>query len=492
MSGNEGRDDEILGRALSRAIETVEVNETPYEGSRIAMPPVKRGLPLWRLTALAALVAIAVTLASVALPATGPVADQPTPTAAVIHTPAATVVATPTPAATPAPPTIDRDRIYFARRDLPPVGVHISEMPLGDASKRITRRMAALLIEDTVTPPPGAFTARPARGTVTAIVDVRITTDTVTIDLGVPTGTGDWNVRDVDAVPLRQQIVYTATEEAGIRYVIVTQNGGQPARIGSFSLGTPLSREEVSGYTRVSPGFVSEGWVVECAPGPCPSPATARLSNSYSVDAIGRGVVRFEVRIDSGQTSGSVDINVRSNDETRAPWTGKYTLEIDVRGTEAKQGLEIIDRSPLRSIRSGANGGTATYELGLDDLRPWRVVISSDRVIVDIGGTQALISGTVAVYAPSRGDTVDRQFTVTGLSRTFEATTAWRVRDLSQRVVAQGATTASRGTSNIWGTYQFVAQVPSTVTGPVTLEVYWASPRDGTDMDVVQVPLTVR
>jgi len=280
----------------------------------------------------------------------------------------------------PTAPTIDRDRIYFARRDLPPIGVHINDMPRADAdaTSRIAHRISALLIDDTVTPPPDAFTARPARGTVTAVGDVKVTSDTVRIDLGVPTANGDWNVPDLDAVPLRQQIVYTATEEAGIRYVIVTQNGGQPARIGSFSLGSPISREDVSGYPRVSQQLMGESWPAECGPTPCPTVATARLSNSYSVDAVGRGVARFEVRIESGQTTGSVNLDIRQGDERKSPWAGKYILELDVRGADPKQGVEIVDRAPLRSVRTGGLGDVATYELALDDLRPWRVVITGE------------------------------------------------------------------------------------------------------------------
>ena len=493
MNTNEPRDDEILGRALSRAIETLDAEETPYERSRLAVRPRKSGASFWGISALAASAALAaVAVATVfATPASAPAAERPTspvssPRGPVTPTPVATAV--PSPAA----PTIDRDRIYFARRDLPPIGVHISDMRAdADPASRIARRISALLIEDTVTPPPDAFTARPGRGTVTAVGDVKITNDTVRIDLGV-TGNGDWNVRGLDAVPLRQQIVYTATEEAGIRYVIVTQNDGQPAQIGPFSLGSPISREDVSGYTRVSPQLMGESWPAECGPTPCPTAATARLASSYSVDTVGRGVARFEVRIESGQIAGTIDLGITQGDERKAPWTGKYILELNVRGTDPKQGIEIVDRAPLRSVRTGMLDGVARYEIALDDLRPWRVVMTGDRIILDIGGAQPLVSDTVTVYSPSRGETVGRQFTVGGVSRTFEATTAWRVRDLSQRIVASGVTTATRGTSQIWGLYQFAVQLPSSVSGPVTLEVYWQSPRDGTDTGLVQVPLIIR
>jgi len=492
MKTNEPRDDEILGRALSRAIETLDAEETPYERSRLAVRPLKSGASFWGISALAASAALAaIAVATVlATPASPPAAERPSSTLSLSPAPVTSSPATAQPS--PTAPTIDRDRIYFARRDLPPIGVHISDMRAdADLASRIARRMAALLIEDSVTPPPDAFTARPGRGTVTAVADVKITNDIVRIDLGV-TGNGDWNVRGVDAVPLRQQIVYTATEEAGIRYVVITQNGGQPAQIGPFSLGSPMSREDVSGYTRVSPQLMGESWPAECGASPCPTAATARLASSYSVDTVGRGVARFEVRIESGQTTGTVNLDIRQGDERKTPWTGKYILELNVRGTDPKQGIEIVDRAPLRSVRTGMLDGVATYEIALDDLRPWRVVMTGDRIILDIGGAQPLVSDSVAVYSPSRGETVGRQFTVGGVSRTFEATTAWRVRDLSQRIVATGVTTATRGTSQIWGLYQFAVQLPSSVSGPVTLEVYWQSPRDGTDTGLVLVPLIIR
>ena len=48
------------------------------------------------------------------------------------------------------------------------------------------------------------------------------------------------------------------------------------------------------------------------------------------------------------------------------------------------------------------------------------------------------------------------------------------------------------GTSAVWGTYQVSVQLPSRVSGNVTLEVYWGSPKDGSELGLVQVPLTVR
>jgi hypothetical protein len=490
------RDDEILGRALSRAIETLDAEETPYESSRIGVQTVRRGTPFWRVAALAASIVLAGALGLTLLerPAAGPqVGQQPTATVAPNSsgTPAPSATPTPAPTATPQPNAIDHDRVFFARDGLAPVSAHISSTvpATADASKRIARRMAALLMENAATPPAGSTNARPPLGTITSVTDAKVSGDSVTVDLGVPNG---WKVSGSAATnALVQQIVYTATEEPGIRRVLITENGGKPTTIDQLSWDQPLTREDVSGYGPPKNEVVEDEQSRPCTPN-CPAPVPAKLSNNYSVDTFAAGVARFIVQVDSGDWE-TLTVSGRPTDDTQAAWSSKYTLQIKVKGTEIKPGLEIVDRSPLRAIQSATAAGSTTYELALDDQRPWRVVLlpNPDRIVVDIGGYATSLSDTVAVYAPKPGDS-GRQFTVSGLSRTFEATTQWRVVDSARRELAKGFTTASRGTSAVWGTYQVSVQLPATVTGNVTLEVYWGSPRDGSDMGLVQVPLTAR
>jgi len=503
MKTNEPRDDEILGRALSRAIETAEVNETPYDGSRIGIRPLKPGTPFWRVAALAASIVAAGALGSMLLerPATdGPVAQQPTPTVAA-RTPAATVA--PSPTLTPQPTAIDHQVVYFARDGLPPVGVHVRGVgSQATAVDRISSRLSVITLNpdlvkfpDADPVPSGAVNAIKGTGRVNAqgVGAVRVSGDTATVDLSV--ASDDWQINGAaQTLAAVQQLVYTATEEPGIRRVLFTQNGGKQMRIGQMVLDKPLAREDVSGYGPQQDEVVSEDQSRPCAPA-CPSPSPALLSNNYSVDSVARGVARFVVQVDSGDWQSFTVSKAGSDsmDDAKTPWTSKYALEVKVKGTEVKPGLEIIDQSPLRAIQSVTAGGATTYVLALDDQRPWRAVLltNPDRVVVDIGGDPSTINRTIAVYSPKPGGS-GRQFTLTGLSRTFEATTAWRVVDSARRLVASGYTTASRGTSPVWGTYQVSVQLPVSASGNLTLEVYWSSARDGSDVDVVQIPLTVR
>lgn len=503
MKTNEPRDDEILGRALSRAIETAEVSETPYERSRIAQRPARRGTSLWRVAALAATIVVAGALGSALLerPAIdGPVAQQPTASPGVTTAPQGASATPGSPSSTAEPNAIDHQRVFVsAGEGLPPTSQHLDSVlgkcagcigPLTGvpttAEDRIRSRLNSLnrAFSGLATTPLNADvkTVYPA--------SVRIGGDTVTVDYYF--ASGGWSVRGAAAsLAWQQQLVYTATEEPGIRRALFTQDGGKPMQIDQIVMDRPLTREDVSGYGAVINEVVTEDQSRPCAP-TCPSPSPARLSNNYSVDGVARGVARFVVQVDSGDWE-TFTVSGQNVDDMRTTWASKYALEIKIKGTEIKPGLEIIDQSPLRAIQSVTTGGSTTYTLALDDQRPWRVALltNPDRLVVDIGGDPSTINKTIAVYSPKPGGS-GRQFTLTGLSRTFEATTAWRVVDSARRVVASGNTTASRGTSAVWGTYQVSVQLPANASGNLTLEVYWASPRDGSDQDVVQVPLTVR
>jgi hypothetical protein len=511
MSSNEPRDDEILGRALARAIETAEIDETPYSRSRVGQLPLKRATPFWRVAALAASIVIAGALGSALLerPAPDqPAGQQPSPTTAATHSPAATATS---PARTPDPSSLDRQRVYVPRDGLAPASVHLDSV-LGacagcagpivgvqtTAADRIRSRLDNL--NSSVSGLGG--TQLQADRKVVYPDSVRISGDLVTVDYALPSS--GWPIRGAAAsLAWQQQLVYTASEEPGVKRVLVTQNGGKPTTIDQLVWDRPLTRDDVSGYAPPKDEVISEDQSRPCAPN-CPSPVPAMLSNNYSVDTFAAGVARFVVQVDSGDWE-TFSVSAGAVDDTKDATQSKYQLLVQVKGTETKPGLEIVDRSPLRSIRSIVKSGGTVYELALDDHRPWRVALlrNPDRIIVDIGGFARSISDTIAVYSPTpimhrtgaglaSDPMIGRQFIVSGLSRTFEATTAWRVRDSANRVVASGVTTASRGTSAVWGTYQAAVQLPATVSGNVTLEVFWASPRDGADTGLVQVPLVVR
>jgi hypothetical protein len=378
--------------------------------------------------------------------------------------------------------------MYLGRIGLPPVGFHIV-MPAAAVTReaRIAARITSLPALRPDAAPPGTRNFL-WDGSFRGGVNVTISGDLATVDLLL---NAPWPSLEVGGdVGIVQQLVYTATEEPGIRAVLFTHDRGQQLRIGAFDLSQPLTRENVSGYRRVDPSFLGEQWPLVCSPAPCSSQPIL-LSSSHSVDYVAMGVTRFTIQVDSGQPP-SFTIEPAKTDDSVTTWAGKYVLRIDIAGVEARPGLSIVERSPLRSVRSQVDAGHTTYELALDDLRPWRVVMLKDpqRIVIDLGGYPSSISDTIAVYSPAPGDPPVRQFTVNGLAITFEANLSWRVRDNAQRVVASGTTTASIGTTRQWGTFQFPVQVSGSVTpGDLWLEVYSVSPANGTEQGLVRVQL---
>ena len=496
---DERHDDEVLGRALSRAIETIDVNQTPFEKSRIATQPAKRGFPLWQVATGAAAIILALALGSwLTRPTDGQPGVAASPTASVGTTPSTsgTPAPTPAPTATPVPVEVDHQRIYFARDGQPPVSAQIDSTGVPPAPEpRIQLRLSHLLI--TTQLPPGSFSAFSSRTTV-GVNSVRVSGDTATVDFRV--NGGDWGIRGgAQSLAAVQQLVYTATEEPGIRRVLMTQNGGGPVTIDQILVDKPLAREDVFGYTAAAGDqIVSDG----TREGPA---AALRLSSAYSVDTFALGLTRFVVTVQSssgalpdGYTPRFTAYLERVGAEGSSPnEIGKWRLNLLAEGTDAKYGTEVVDRTPVRAVQTTAPGANqTTYGLALDDARPWRVFILSNptRIVVDIGGDPRATSDRIAVTAPKPGDIANSgaDLALSGSARVFEANVVWRLLDSAGNAVANGHFLTSLGSSAVWGTFNTRIAMPANVRGNLTLELFEASAKDGTPQGVVQIPLVVR
>lgn len=383
--------------------------------------------------------------------------------------------------------------LYYARDQLPPV--RTGGPVLGGGGEERTRAALDALARQPA--PTGLTSAFPIRAT---LASVKIAGDLVTVDYTAPGG--DWGLSGSARVrALVQQIVYTAAEEPGLRRVLITQNGGQRAVIGGEGLvvDRPVTREDVVGYAqRASTDAVSADEVAERG-----EIRTWRAS----VEDFGPGLTRFVVEFGPGAPRGSMPhftVSPRSVDGKLFKW--ELRLEVPDVAVRAEPGkafhccvTQAVDRTPLRRVSAGpltpdpARPG-ATFSLELDDLRPWRATVLSEpmRIVLDIGGHPQAVATNTAVYAPLPGATVARTFMVSGLARRFEANVPWRVKDQGGRVVASGFTTASLGTSAIFGTFEFTVRLPENVSGNVTLEVFEVSMADGSEREVVSIPVTVR
>jgi len=393
--------------------------------------------------------------------------------------------------------------VFFVRDMLPPVSANALAHGLAPTTpeQRVLQCIGAAHDAGAGTVPAGAANPLALVGRVqtpTGVsfsygVGVSLSGDTANVEFILANG---WQIHGAAQVQaLVQQIVYLATEEAGIRRARITEQGKTNAVIDGLIVDKPLSREDVTDYS--SPGSLQSAHGLGERGGP------QRVAHaSHSVDAVAPGLTRLVVQIDppAGQPTRIYpdwNVSVSSNPETFSPDGGKWQLTLEIFDTvDATQGVVVDGRAPLRSITTGVGfGGTPlVYVLALDDLRPWRTAIAYNpfRIIVDIGGDPRTIFGdTNAVYAPSYGAAVGRTFQVSGIAHNFEANVVIRVRDDKQKEIYKASTTATN-CCDPGGTFDTTVQLPASVTGNIYLEVYESSAKDGSDLKLIRIPLTVR
>lgn len=497
MNDELGPEDRTLGTALSRAVEAQSVRETRFEDSRLGVNMNKPKRGSFFLPAFATVAAVLVGLfvgTTLLNRATAPsqVTTSPTPSA---------------PAATRTPeqaiPTTARFvpvLVFFGRDGLPPVpgNVQSPEGPGTDAAGRVRDRVSAVLHARADEVPNGAVNALalPDGRSMTVGLSARVDGDLATVDIDI---SGGFPARGAAASQAAlQQLVYTITEEPGIRRALITTKG-QPAEIDQILVDKPLTREDVNGYdATIEERVVAEDEEV-------PATATTTISNETVAPALGRLAIelRGTPAPSGGFWSPRFSADLRRIDDASVP--GKWVLQVTLPGVTDGRGnwTQDVEGTPIIQVRSTRvpapnNQFALTYSISLSDARPWRVSVERGsaqgtmRVLVDIGGHTSAVANGTAVYSPRPAATVSRTFAVSGVARAFEATVSWRVRDSGGREVAKGFTNASMGSSPLWGTFTFQAQLPATVSGNVTLDVYQASPRDGSDTNKVEIPLQVR
>ena len=492
---DERRDDEIIGRALSRAIETIDVKGTPFERSRIATAPARRSIfGLWQIATAAAAIVLALAIGSwLTRPTDGQPGVAASPTASVGATTGPTTTPAPTPAETvaPVPTGLDHQRIYFARDGQPPISAHIESTGVPPAPEpRIQLRLSSLLSATQL--PSGSFSAFSSRTTV-GMNSVSVNGDTVAVDFRV--NGGDWGIRgSAQGLAAVQQLVYTATEEPGIRRVLITQNGGQKVTIDQLIVDKPLAREDVFGYTSI--GSIGKDQGITWGGDDSVAHVGARLVSATSDGS--RVVVKVEGRDPNGKVADLPSFSAwLEQADDQALTNGKYGLYVELQwngggNSNGAADLTIYDQTPLRTVTTN---GSNVFRIELDDARPWRAYMpTQSQLVIEIGGDPRATSDRIAVTAPKPGAIANSgaDLTVTGSARVFEANVVWRVLDSTGKAVANGHFLASLGSSPVWGTFNTKIAMPANVRGNLTLELYEASARDGSAQGVVQIPLSVR
>lgn len=437
--------------------------------------------------------------------------SSPSPTASADGRSTTAPVETASVAAQPIPLVV-----YFARDDLPP----FRATALGNVAARngiedrISARLTALWSSPASTAPPG--TSNPfaksghvgTRGQLDLAVRVDGDLATVTFDL-----LGGWGVTTAfDSRGLYQQLVWTITDEPGIRRALILDPGKPQAIIGTLTVSGPATREETAGYAvGTLPALTAGGTAVH--------EEVLDIGVAMDTDILTRGSLRGSVpglgrvgivlRPTGGPPAGRFEPRFAATLNRCDPPQcdgGKSILLVALVDaswpTDRAPYMQTFDRSPIRSVRVGQfQDRSAFVEIRLDAALPWRVATEAladgtALLWVDIGGHGSEVSESVAAYSPVPGQGVgDRasgcSCNVSGTARASDARVGWRVRDGNGAVVSHGTATTSRGDTAAWGVFTADVTIPPGVVGQVVLEVFTFNPRDLSPANLVGVPVTL-
>ena len=98
---------------------------------------------------------------------------------------------------------------------------------------------------------------------------------------------------------------------------------------------------------------------------------------------------------------------------------------------------------------------------------------------------------SIVVETPGPGDAVSSPITISGTANVFEATVSYRIEDENGHSVADGYATASCGTG-CRGTYVITVDYEVGHDQPGTIVVFESSAQDGSEINVVKIPVTLR
>jgi hypothetical protein len=92
------------------------------------------------------------------------------------------------------------------------------------------------------------------------------------------------------------------------------------------------------------------------------------------------------------------------------------------------------------------------------------------------------------VTSPTPGQTITSPLHIQGMAQVFEAMVSYRLKDANGNILVQSQTMSSDG-APAHGTFDVYLPYPSTTSGYGTLEVYEVSMKDGSDRNVVVIPI---
>lgn len=187
-------------------------------------------------------------------------------------------------------------------------------------------------------------------------------------------------------------------------------------------------------------------------------------------------------------------------------------------GSEVPAGTRLlgltIDGGTARVDLSGdfeSGGGTLSMTMRLAQVvytltqfpTVERVVLLMDGEVVDVFGGEGImldepqvrsqyeyVLPAIFLESPTPGETITSPVRLWGTANTFEASFIVRIEGADGSTIVEGPAMATSGTGTR-GTFDLPVTFPSAAGGPGTVVVYESSAKDGSEINVVEIPVTL-
>ena len=167
------------------------------------------------------------------------------------------------------------------------------------------------------------------------------------------------------------------------------------------------------------------------------------------------------------------------------------TATVDLTGTFESGGGSLSMTARLAQVTYTLTQFPTVAQVAFElDGRPV-TTFGGEGIVLDHPVTRATfesLTPAILVETPGRGWAVRSPLRIAGTADVFEAQFRAELADASGRVIASEPVHASSG-SGTRGTFDTTLPFPTGASGPATLNVFDISPKDGSRIDVVQIPL---
>lgn len=103
-------------------------------------------------------------------------------------------------------------------------------------------------------------------------------------------------------------------------------------------------------------------------------------------------------------------------------------------------------------------------------------------------GQVAVLDSNIVINTPLSNQSISSPVEISGRARVFEGLVLFRVRDSQNNILATSSSQTDAG-AQAWGQYEVTLGFPKPLTPAGFVEVYTESARDGSDQDLIKIPV---